>query len=164
MASAVAIEGIALEQKRAEPYATSIVLSAAAIVRRRDGKVLVTLEGDRPYHDMWVIPMGYVQANENVVDAVSREVKEETGMEIAVEGLVGVYDDRIDIETARLHHVIVCYRTKAVTDQPMVTREAREWIWKDRKGIERLTAPGVVKEMLSDYFRSSGSRWFSLSF
>jgi len=111
---------------------------------------------------MWVIPMGYVQSNENVVDAVAREVKEETGIETEVEGLVGVYDDRIDMEAADLHHVIVCYRTKALTNQPKVTREAREWVWKDRKGIERLDAPRVVRAMLSDYFESRGSRWFSL--
>jgi ADP-ribose pyrophosphatase YjhB (NUDIX family) len=42
-----------------------------------------------PYHNMWVIPMDYVHANENVIDAVSREVKEESGPDIEIDGLLG---------------------------------------------------------------------------
>jgi 8-oxo-dGTP diphosphatase len=75
--------------------------------------VLVTWEGDAPYPDMWVIPAGYVHANESVVHAVSREVREETGIKVDLEGLVGVYDDFINTDHGNLHHVIVCHRTKA---------------------------------------------------
>jgi ADP-ribose pyrophosphatase YjhB (NUDIX family) len=78
-----------LESKRVEAYAKNVVLSAAAIVQSKDRKVLVTLEGDLPYPNMWVIPMGYVHANENVVDAVPREVREEIGIDIGIEGLLG---------------------------------------------------------------------------
>jgi ADP-ribose pyrophosphatase YjhB (NUDIX family) len=145
---------MALESTRVEAYAKNVVLSVAAIIQSEDRKVLVILEGDTPYHDMWVIPMGYVHANENVADAVSREVREETGIEIEIEGLIGVYDDFIDTDGRDLHHVIVCYRTKALTDPPIVSREAKEYVWTDRRRVGGLRAPTVVKNMLSDYFRS----------
>ena len=62
----VTIEGMVLEPTRVEAYAKNVVLSAAAVVQSKDPKVLVTLEGDLRYPNMWVIPMGYVYANENV--------------------------------------------------------------------------------------------------
>jgi len=143
-----------LESERVEAYAANIVLSVAAIVRRKDGKVLVMWEGDMPYHNMWVIPIGYVQQNENVVNAVSREVGEEMGLDIEIGDLVGVYDDFIDMGGKKIHHVIVCYRTRAVTDPPMISREAKEYVWIGRKQVSKLVAPEVVKKMLSDHFRS----------
>ena len=51
--------------------------------------MLVIWEGDMPYPKMWGIPMDYVHANENVIDAVSREVKEESGPDIEIDGLLG---------------------------------------------------------------------------
>jgi ADP-ribose pyrophosphatase YjhB (NUDIX family) len=51
--------------------------------------VLVIWEGDMPYPKMWGIPMDYVHANENVIDAVSREVREESGPDIEIDGLLG---------------------------------------------------------------------------
>jgi len=148
---------MALESTSVEAYAKNVVLSAAAIVQSKDRKVLVTLEGDSPYPNMWVIPMGYVHANENVVDAVSREVREEIGIDIGIEGLLGVYDDFIKTDHTDLHHVIVCYRTRALTDPPLVSREAREYVWIGRNWrnqVKELRAPTVVKAMLSDYFGS----------
>jgi len=56
-----------------------------------------------------------------------------------------------------IHHVIVCYRTRALTDPPMVSREAKEYVWIGRswrRQVKDLRAPTVVKAMLSDYFRS----------
>jgi ADP-ribose pyrophosphatase YjhB (NUDIX family) len=149
----VTIEGIGLEPERVETYAANIVLSVAAIVQRNDGKVLVIWEGDMPYHNMWTVPIGYVQQNENVVDAVPREVREETGLDIETVGLVGVYDDFIDLGGKKIHHVIVCYRTKALTKPPTVTREAKEYVWIGSRQVKGLKTPRVVKDMLSDYFR-----------
>jgi ADP-ribose pyrophosphatase YjhB (NUDIX family) len=142
-----------LQSKRIEAYATNIVLSMTAIVQSKDRKVLLIWEGDLPYHNLWVIPMGYVRQNERVVDAVSREVREETGIAVKVEDLVGVYDDFIEMNGHRLHHVITCYRTKALTDPPKVSREAKEHAWINRKQVTGLTAPDVVKTMLFEHFK-----------
>lgn len=141
-----------LESIRTEVYASNVVLSAAAIIRGEKRKVLVILEGDTPYNGMWVIPMGYVHTDEKVIDAVSREVKEETGVDVELEGLVGVYDDFITIDNKHVHHVIVCYGTKALNYPPTVTREAKEYAWTGIEQFKQLNAPTVVKDMLSDYF------------
>jgi len=101
---------------------------------------------------MRVIPMGHVHANENAVNTVSREVREETGLDIEIDGLLGVYDDFQD--DGNIHHEVVCYRTTALTDPPMVSREAKEYVLIGRRQVKGLKEPRVVRDMLSDYSRS----------
>lgn len=42
---------------------------------------------------LWGIPSGHIEPGETVSQAAIREVKEETGMDIAIKHLIGVYSD-----------------------------------------------------------------------
>ena len=42
---------------------------------------------------MWGLPGGGIEPGESVLEAAHREVKEETGLEICVTGLVGIYSE-----------------------------------------------------------------------
>ena len=72
------------------PKANSIVPAVSAIVTDdRDG-ILLILRTDNNY---WSIPGGGVKPGESVRDAAAREIKEETGIDCEVAGLVGIYSD-----------------------------------------------------------------------
>jgi ADP-ribose pyrophosphatase YjhB (NUDIX family) len=60
------------------------VLAAAAVVVRRDGRVLLIQRGRPPYRGVWTLPGGRVEAGEDGAAAAAREVREETGLEIRV--------------------------------------------------------------------------------
>lgn len=71
-----------------------VLVGVVAIVTSEKGQVLLQLRGDVK---KWGLPGGYVEPGEELALAVQREVKEETGLDVAPERIVGVYSgpDRI---------------------------------------------------------------------
>jgi ADP-ribose pyrophosphatase YjhB (NUDIX family) len=64
--------------------------SVAAIIRNTEGHVLLQRRSD---NGLWGLPGGSVEIGESVTTAIVREVREETGLAVEVERLVGVYSD-----------------------------------------------------------------------
>jgi len=61
------------------------------IILEQEGKVLL-IERKNPPHG-WALPGGFVDFGETVGTAVCRETKEETGLTLTEQRLVGVYSD-----------------------------------------------------------------------
>jgi ADP-ribose pyrophosphatase YjhB (NUDIX family) len=96
---------------------TEVRVSVSAVVRRREdpGKILLMKRSDNQH---WGLPGGYVEPGESVLVATQREVREETGYEIEVGRLVGVYSDPHSqvVEYAdrrRVHVVNLCFEAVA---------------------------------------------------
>ena len=58
---------------------THIIAAAGIVINEKDEVLMV-----KANHGGWVFPGGQVEVGENVIDAVKREVMEETGVEIKV--------------------------------------------------------------------------------
>jgi len=66
------------------------LLAVDAIIYNENGIVLIKRKNP-PFEDKWALPGGFLEYGETVEDAVIREVEEETGLNIKIEGLLGVY-------------------------------------------------------------------------
>ncbi|MEA3373341.1 MAG: NUDIX hydrolase [Campylobacterota bacterium] len=71
---------------------------------------IVLIERKNPPHG-WAIPGGFVDIGERVEEAVVREMKEETSLDVVIESLLGVYSD--PKRDPRFHTVSVVYICKA---------------------------------------------------
>ena len=69
------------------PKPNSIVPSASAIVTNDEGKILLHRRSD---NDLWAVPGGAMDIGESIGETVVREVKEETGLDVKPEYIIGV--------------------------------------------------------------------------
>jgi 8-oxo-dGTP diphosphatase len=74
-------------------YAHSEV-TACVIVANDEGKVLLTRRARAPYEGYWDLPGGFVGEAEHPYEAVKRELREETGLEVEPQELLGIWIDR----------------------------------------------------------------------
>lgn len=68
-------------------------LTVDTIIRYPDGEIVLIKRGHEPFAGQWAIPGGFVEYGETVEEAAVREANEETGLDIRLEKLVGVYSD-----------------------------------------------------------------------
>ncbi|MCV7437734.1 NUDIX hydrolase [Mycobacterium seoulense] len=124
-------------------------VSVAGIVVRDDGRVLVIKRDDNGH---WEAPGGVLELDESFEAGVQREVLEETGLEVAVERLTGVYKN--------LSHGIVAlvYRCRPAKGEPRATEEAREIRWMTKEEAQSAMVPAFGVRVLDAFEEAPQSR------
>lgn len=64
---------------------------ATGTLIEEEGKVVLVRRGVAPRAGYWGLPAGYMELDETVEEAAIREAKEETGLEVELDELLGVY-------------------------------------------------------------------------
>jgi ADP-ribose pyrophosphatase YjhB (NUDIX family) len=72
------------------PRATRVVPAASAVITDEQGHVLL---GKRTDNTLWTIPGGTMKPGETIAETTIREVKEETGIDVEVVSLIGIYSN-----------------------------------------------------------------------
>jgi 8-oxo-dGTP diphosphatase len=67
---------------------------AAAVLVKRDGRVLLVRRVNEPYRGLWTLPAGFVDAGEDPARAAERECLEETGLSVHAERVLDVIAGR----------------------------------------------------------------------
>lgn len=124
-------------------------VSVAGIVVRGDGRVLVIKRDDNGH---WEAPGGVLELDESFEAGVRREVLEETGLEVTVERLTGVYKN--------LTHGIVAlvYRCRPAGGEPHATEEAREICWMTTGEVQSAMVPAFAARVLDAFEAAPQSR------
>jgi ADP-ribose pyrophosphatase YjhB (NUDIX family) len=73
-------------------------VGVAVIVFNKDGQILLGRRNGS-YSGLWCIPCGYVEYDEDVFDAAAREFKEETNLDIKINGVYTVQSNFHNPET-----------------------------------------------------------------
>jgi ADP-ribose pyrophosphatase YjhB (NUDIX family) len=66
-------------------------VAVGTIVTTPDGRIVLVRRAIEPGYGLWVFPGGYVDRGETVTAAALRETREEAGLEVRLDGLVGIY-------------------------------------------------------------------------
>jgi len=113
-------------------------LPAVAAVIIQDGKILLVRRGVEPSRDKWSIPGGSIEWGEPMMEAVKREVREETGLEVEPERIAGVFDLIIRSKDGapKFHYVIVDVLARLVGGELAPGDDAIEAMWVPLEQIE----------------------------
>ncbi|MCL7490101.1 NUDIX domain-containing protein [Streptomyces sp. MCA2] len=72
------------------PEPNSLVVAASAVVTDEAGRILLQRRRD---NNLWALPGGGMDMGDSLPGCAVREVKEETGLDVEITGLVGTYTD-----------------------------------------------------------------------
>jgi 8-oxo-dGTP diphosphatase len=97
------------------------VVGAGTLVES-DGRVVLVRRRVAPQADFWSLPSGYVEADELAEEAAVRETKEETGLEVEVDNLLGVYSFGREPQTG----VLILYSAHTVGGELCAGDDAQE--------------------------------------
>ena len=113
---------------RIYPQRPILAVSAAIL---RDGKLLVVRRARNPAIDLYTLPGGGVETGETLSEAVAREVREETALEIEPVALAGHREVIVRDAQGRVerHFVILCFAARWVSGEPVLNEELDDARW-----------------------------------
>ena len=141
------------------PRANSLVPAVNVIVVNDADEMLLIRRTD---NGNWAVPGGAIDLGESVAQAAVRETLEETGIECAITGIVGIYSDprHVIVYTsngeARQEFSIVL-TARPLTGQPTPGSESSEVRWVPKAELPGYTMDRSMRICINDFLAHSQS-------
>ena len=124
---------------------------------REDGAVLLIRRTD---NGNWALPGGAIEMNESAAEAAIRETFEETGIQIEVTELLGVYSDPQHLihftsndEVRREFSVVLTARP--VGGEPTLSTESSDVRWAAPADLAGYTMGSAMRKRVDDYLNGT---------
>ncbi|MCJ7479118.1 MAG: NUDIX domain-containing protein [Candidatus Nanohaloarchaeota archaeon QJJ-7] len=118
-------------------------------VIEKDGEFLLVKEGKEAVKGIWNLPAGTMEDNENPVQTAEREAREEAGLDVEPQRLLGVFIDGADTTDSMVANF--AFRSAVESPEPEVPEEESvvEYGWfslEEIRGLE-LRAPYIIEAL-----------------
>jgi len=134
------------------PTPNSVVPSASAIVTDEQGRILLVKRRD---NTLWALPGGGHDIGETIEQTAVREVKEETGLDVAVTGLTGVYTNPAHVVAFTNGEVrqqfSLCFTTALLGGELAIDHESTDIAWTDPADIHALSMHPSMRLRITHY-------------
>jgi ADP-ribose pyrophosphatase YjhB (NUDIX family) len=142
----------------AAPPPNSLVPSANVVVVNDHGAVLLIRRTD---NDNWALPGGAMDLGESLPDCGVREVKEESGIDCEISGLVGIYTDpkHVIVYTSNgeaRQEFSAVFTARATGGEPTTSDESSEVRWIEPDQLEELSMDRSMRLRISHYLAADG--------
>lgn len=134
---------------RTYPARPILAVSAAVI---RDGKVLIVRRARPPAGGLYTLPGGGVEVGETLIEAVLREVREETALTIEPIALAGYREAIARDGDGRVerHFVILPFAARWIAGEATLNDELSEAIWLDPAAVAGLNTTAGLAEIVDN--------------
>ena len=118
---------------------------AVATIVESERKILLVKEAKGKSQGKWNQPAGRLEAGESVKKGALRETKEETGYDVEIVGLVGIYDELSNSKYFRIRFVFAAKLSNQ--NQGSYSSDISEVKWFDRTSIEKFPKDSLASEV-----------------
>lgn len=129
-----------------------VTLTADIIIEYEDGSIVLIKRKYDPFKGQWALPGGILEGEETIEETAVREAKEETGLDVKLQGIVGVYS-KAGRDT-RGRFVTVAYTAKPVGGELRAADDAKEFL--RTKDYAALQLAFDHNRIISDYMAGKG--------
>jgi ADP-ribose pyrophosphatase YjhB (NUDIX family) len=138
------------------PQPNSVVPSANVIVVNDDGAILLIRRTD---NGNLALPGGGMDLGESITQAARREVKEETGVDVEITGLVGIYTNPAHLieytsDGEVRQEFSIVFTAKPISGTPTTSDEASEVVWTDPTEVESLRMHPSMRQRIAHYLEA----------
>jgi len=106
------------------------------------------------WKDKYVLPGGHIELGEKIEDALKREIKEETGLEI-FDIVFICFQEFIfeDIFWKKKHFIFLDYACKTKSDKVILNSEGQEFVWVTLKEALKLPIEPYTKRTIQEFIK-----------
>ncbi|GAA3730956.1 NUDIX domain-containing protein [Plantactinospora mayteni] len=138
------------------PAANSLVPGGAALVVDDRGRILLQRRADS---GNWSLPGGAMEVGETIGDAVVRETREETGLDVELTGILGIYTDPRHViayaDGEVRQEFVVAFTARPVGGALAVSDESTDVAWFDAATVADLQMHDSVRLRIGHWLAGS---------
>lgn len=137
-------------------YPGAPLVGVGVVVLNEPGQVLLVKRGRPPRAGEWSLPGGLIDLGERLTDAAVREVREECGIEIAVQGFVATFEPIIRDGAGEIeyHYVIIDYWATHVAGEAVAQDDASDVAWVAMTDLESFRLRYDTLQVIRDALRA----------
>jgi ADP-ribose pyrophosphatase YjhB (NUDIX family) len=144
------------------PKANSIAIAVSAFVLDDAGRLLMIRRTD---NDLYAIPGGQLELGETLSQAAVRELREETGIDIEVTGVIGLYsnpDHVIAYDDGEVRQEFsICFRAHPLGGELRTSNESKEVHWVERERLDELNIHPSIRLRIEHGFQLDRPPYFT---
>jgi 8-oxo-dGTP pyrophosphatase MutT (NUDIX family) len=137
------------------PQANSLVVGSSAVVVDDEGRILLQRRSDS---GNWALPGGAMDISETLAASAIREVKEETGFDVHIERIVGIYSDPAHVfaysDGEVRQEFSICLACTIVGGSLAVSHESTDVRFVSVAELEGLEMHPSIRKRIDDYLAS----------
>ena len=141
----------------AAPEANSLVPAASVVVTNDDGLILLQRRTD---NNLWALPGGTMDIGETISECARREVREETGLDVDLQGIVGIYSDPNHVfaydDGEVRQEFSICFSARPVAGTLTVSDESHDVRYFTPAEIADLPMVESIRLRITDYLADRG--------